>query len=234
MSDFEKEIIIEPFDEESVFIHIRGKRTLVDKDDINKLNGYYLRAKRTDNNDKYYIECYTQREKGNRKQIALHRLITNCNDGEVDHINGDTLDNRKCNLRIVDHFMNCRNKKVLTKTKFPRFITKSRNGHFTVSIRKRDGNKRKIYLNKVFRSLNDAVQFRDNWIIDNDWFGLEDHYIKQFLRDSSVVKELEAALESMDHGHWDDDCMVPPSYEKCNGCKVRSALAALKKARGGG
>jgi hypothetical protein len=42
--------------------------------------------------------------------LYLHRIVVNAPPGtEVDHINGDTLDNRACNLRIVDRATNARN-----------------------------------------------------------------------------------------------------------------------------
>lgn len=47
--------------------------------------------------------------------IRMHRLIMDCPKGmEVDHINGNTLDNRKCNLRICSHADNQKNMKVRT------------------------------------------------------------------------------------------------------------------------
>lgn len=50
--------------------------------------------------------------KNNRRIYTfLHRLITNAPDGsEVDHINGDTLDNRKVNLAVTDKFGNMQNR----------------------------------------------------------------------------------------------------------------------------
>lgn len=45
------------------------------------------------------------------KAIYLHRQIMNAPKGmDVDHINGDTLDNRKCNLRICTRSENLRNR----------------------------------------------------------------------------------------------------------------------------
>lgn len=43
----------------------------------------------------------------------LHRIIVQCPPGlHVDHINGNKLDNRKCNLRIVTNAENCQNQKI--------------------------------------------------------------------------------------------------------------------------
>lgn len=54
-----------------------------------------------------------------KNKILLHRFIMNVSDGElwVDHINHDTFDNRKCNLRIVTPSENAMNKKLLNSNK---------------------------------------------------------------------------------------------------------------------
>ena len=47
------------------------------------------------------------------KTIYMHRLITKAPaDMEVDHINGDRVDNRRCNLRLVTRSQNQHNAKV--------------------------------------------------------------------------------------------------------------------------
>ncbi len=57
-------------------------------------------------------ERYGPRKDNKKKSIYLHREIVNAKDGEyVDHINQNTLDNRKENLRICTNQQNSANTK---------------------------------------------------------------------------------------------------------------------------
>ncbi|CAB4163283.1 HNH nuclease [uncultured Caudovirales phage] len=66
--------------------------------------------------------------------IRLHRFVLCINElpngYEIDHINGNTFDNRKSNLRVVTHADNCRNRSAVDRfTKLPRGVT-IRNGRY--------------------------------------------------------------------------------------------------------
>lgn len=59
----------------------------------------------------YYARAWTRGNFKTRKQILLHRFIMNCpDDKEVDHINKNTLDNRRENLRCIEQISNAQNK----------------------------------------------------------------------------------------------------------------------------
>jgi hypothetical protein len=50
------------------------------------------------------------------KHLTMHRFIMNAQKGqEVDHVNHNTLDNRRCNLRLCSHIQNMQNMKPYEK-----------------------------------------------------------------------------------------------------------------------
>ena len=86
--------------------------------EVVKFNGSY----KIDLEDECFIDnhdwCITKTYKKSNSTCVchmgkrLHRFIIKAQRGQiVDHINGDTLDNRKLNLRIVNNSQNCMNRK---------------------------------------------------------------------------------------------------------------------------
>lgn len=54
-----------------------------------------------------YVRCFSYDD---RVCVAMHRIVVKVTPGIcVDHINGNTLDNRKCNLRLCKHNQNVKN-----------------------------------------------------------------------------------------------------------------------------
>jgi hypothetical protein len=90
----------------------RGLTSKVDDEDYDELNKFIWHAH---NHGKWFYAArtvYTSMVKGVRVKYTeyMHRNIIPIPDKmEIDHINGNTLDNRKENLRIVTHRENCQN-----------------------------------------------------------------------------------------------------------------------------
>lgn len=104
----------------------QNKYTIVDDDDYKYLNKFKWQA------SKNKQTFYAIRGRG----IKMHRIIMNTPPNlQVDHINGDGLDNRKINLRNVDCRSNSQNLHVNKTSKYP-----------GVSLRK-DTNKWRSYIN---------------------------------------------------------------------------------------
>lgn len=78
------------------------KTILIDLDDVDKIKNigkWHIRFCSHVKN--FYVESHERDNYKNRKIIKLHRYITNCPKNlVVDHINHNTLDNRKCNLKV--------------------------------------------------------------------------------------------------------------------------------------
>jgi hypothetical protein len=87
----------------------QGKYAIVDPDD------YYWLSKHKWTASRVYTKFYAVRSElcktgGKRKSYRMHREVAHTPDGlECDHINGNSLDNRKANLRSATRQQNCWN-----------------------------------------------------------------------------------------------------------------------------
>ena len=91
----------------------QGKETIVDDDDYEILMEHKWYAhKSSRKKDKFYAERMAPVDSnGKQKIIHIHRVIINAPKGmQVDHINGNPLDNRRENLRICTNQQNGMNR----------------------------------------------------------------------------------------------------------------------------
>lgn len=93
-------------------VNIKGYDVLVDDESVSLVNAYKWRVDDKGNRVYFSRRIYIDKKK---TYASLHRILADCknNDGKVvDHINGNTLDNRKCNLRVCTMAENTRNRKM--------------------------------------------------------------------------------------------------------------------------
>jgi hypothetical protein len=85
------------------YIHmLHGKVAIIDAEDVDRVKQYC-----------WYTGNKTSLRVGNKYMGLLHRFILGLKKGdgkEVDHINQNPLDNRKCNLRLVTRSQNMMNR----------------------------------------------------------------------------------------------------------------------------
>lgn len=81
----------------------QGKVALVDDADFELVAAHKWNAAKRKNS--WYAQSYA----GGDKRIHMHRLIMDFPEMEVDHINGNGLDNRRENLRLATRTQNNRN-----------------------------------------------------------------------------------------------------------------------------
>ncbi len=134
----------------------KDRVALIDVEDLPLVMQYPWRATTRTRNT---YASYDAPVEGQAKQktILLHRLILGFPDGCADHINGNGLDNRRCNLRAATFSGNTQNgrKRTGTVSKY-KGVTVSRN-HWKASIR----SSKKDYHLGVFDREADAARAYD-------------------------------------------------------------------------
>lgn len=104
---FNNEYFLDDNDDTIFYLKLENKRdgvqyAIFDKEDFDKIKVCNWKLRK----DSLTFYCL------NSKKGFVHRFIMNCpNDKQIDHINGNGLDNRKSNLRIVTNQENSLNKR---------------------------------------------------------------------------------------------------------------------------
>lgn len=130
----------------------KGMSTIIDAADLHLIEGFGWYARRGGRG-----KWYASATKGGKK-IHLHRLIINAPaEAFVDHINGDSLDNRRSNLRLCDNAQNQWNRRKLTGASGVRGVVwKARDKIWEASIMVRG----KLHHLGSFSSVETAAQIR--------------------------------------------------------------------------
>lgn len=96
-----------------MIIKILDYDVIIDEDDYKMVSSYKWYVKRCKNPNLIYFSANLPTVNGKQPKLWLHRFIMKCYTGDgrvVDHINRNTLDNRKCNLRVVTDYENSLNR----------------------------------------------------------------------------------------------------------------------------
>lgn len=125
----------------------KGYCALVDDEDYDQLVIHRWKAEAADEHHVYAVRSF---KKGGRKgkwlAIRMHRVIAHAAPGVVvDHINGNTLDNRRANLRVCEQKFNAMNRRSHSEktSRFKGVHIDRKSGLWIAAIRK-DGHRKSL------------------------------------------------------------------------------------------
>ena len=129
------------------------KTFIIDTEDVPIIAKYKWRTKYYKKDDLWYVACIDNKT---HKHIYLHQLLMGFPTETVDHINGNTLDNRKSNLRITTKSVQSINQKKIEDTATGiKGVKKVKHG-YSAHL----GWEGKSYYSKAFNTVEEASYFR--------------------------------------------------------------------------
>jgi hypothetical protein len=119
-----------------------GMIAIIDDVDYEEVSKYKWTTTKSSN--KFYARTHAKNKSGKWKNLYLHRLLMKPKGSkQTDHINGDSLDNRRCNLRLCNSYQNSWNKGASIGRKYKGVMPYK--------------NKFKIYISKSYDTEKEAV-----------------------------------------------------------------------------
>ena len=196
-------------DKDYIFVPFRSKKLsgisfVIDKQDydayITKMPSWFLSGAKNN-----YVTADWRDCPGGRRKIRLHRfLILGVDDDQnkvVDHINGDTLDNRRCNLRVLSKSMNVSHRANLNSN--------NKSGHR--GVRWCDTNKRwiariqhneDIWWQKSFENKDDAIkEINERRVVFNTIYGISDRVVERLPELETPNKLMKELYENGSYTH---------------------------------
>lgn len=152
----------------------QGLIALVDAADANMIGQwkwYALKTLRHQAIPHFYAVRNSPRGEGKRHLISIHRTILDAPKGlDVDHINGDTLDNRRANLRLATRSQNVANRHHFANKHGYLGVAKTDSGKFFAQLQ----TARKTYFSpSYYLTIEEAAAAYD---------GLARHHFGEFAR----------------------------------------------------
>ncbi len=146
-----------------IILNNTSSLVIVDDADYGKLclhNWYEKKYFNKSGNYNSYAATDVYTESGKRKNIFMHRLIMNAKSGEeIDHINGNGLDNRNNNLRFCSRKQNLQNQfSRRGKSKYKGVVRRGDTGKWRARI---TINKKRVHLGD-FNSESEAALAYNN------------------------------------------------------------------------
>lgn len=129
----------------------QGQFAIVDDEDYDELSKFKWFANKDRNT---FYAARVSYDGKTKKNIRMHRLIMGFPQLQIDHRNGNGLDNRKFNLRIVDTRQNGQNRHDTTSSRFPGVYWRESKGRWIATITHKG---KRIYLGS-FREEVDAFK----------------------------------------------------------------------------
>ena len=145
----------------TTYIYVYDKRgnklpqeIIIDTEDLSKLIQYKIFLQHKSKGNLYYGMCNIERN----KKIAIHKMLCESST-TVDHINGNTLDNRKCNLRAANMSMQNLNK--VNSKGIQKGVNKDKNGNFKIhGYAATLGYNNRRYISKYYATEEEAMYYR--------------------------------------------------------------------------